>query len=93
MSQPSKLGGGDSQAKVVVATMSNCTHCDSAKTAFANDPNFNIIQCHGPNAIDPNHPMAKHCKAEGFPTFKKADGSTCAVGFGGNADEIRKKCL
>lgn len=24
--------------------MSGCTHCDSAKAAFANDPNFNIIQ-------------------------------------------------
>lgn len=91
MSQPSKT---DAAAKVIIAGMQNCGHCDSAKAAFANDPNFKFIQCQGANPIDANHPMAKHCqKVEGFPTFKKADGSTCAVGFGGNADEIRKKCL
>jgi hypothetical protein len=80
--------------KVHIATASGCGHCDTAKAAFASDPNFNIIHCTGPNAVDPNSAMGKHCQGvEGFPTFKKADGSTCAVGYGGNAAEIRKKCL
>lgn len=76
---------------VHMLTAAGCGHCENAKAALGSHPGINVVQCHGPNAVDPTSAAGKMCQGvQGFPTFKK-DNKECAAGFSSAAD-VKKKC-
>ena len=79
-------------SKVHIATMQGCGHCDAAKAELGDHPDFNIVECHGPNAVSKDHPDRWVCEGvTGFPTFKTDDRQVCAKGFGGK-DAVMESC-
>lgn len=77
--------------KAVILGMNGCLHCENAREKLGSNPDFQFVQCHGPNSVDPNSSLGQMCQGvEGFPTMKKMDGTTCNVGMGNVADIVSK---